>query len=211
MLVNRRLITAALLVLPLHLLTLSTATANVDERQIEQATAVVETLHSTLLSVASQKDLSFEQRVDELDTVVRDSFDFPYVSRFLLRRTWSGLDAEDQQRFIELFKRLSVASYASRFAEISAESLVINDSQPQGENRVQVTASVLLENRDVPLSYVLQSVNDQADERWAIVNVVADGVSDLALRRAEYNRVLADESFEGLLEYVEQQIDELSQ
>ena len=211
MLVNRSLITTALLILSLHLLTLSTATAAVDEPQIEQATAVVETLHSTLLSVASQKDLSFEQRVDRLDNVVRDSFDFLYVSRFLLRRTWTGLDTGEQQRFVELFKRLSVASYASRFAEISAESLVINDSQPQGENRVQVTASVLLENREVPLSYVLQPVNDQADERWAIVNVVADGVSDLALRRAEYNRVLADESFEGLLEYVEQQIDDLSQ
>ena len=210
MLVNRRRFTAAVLVLSLELLTLSSATANVDERQIEQASAVVETLHSTLVSVATEQNLGFEQRVEMLDDVVRESFDFSYISRFLLRRTWNDLDTEEQQSFINIFERLSVASYASRFAEVSAESLVINDSQAQGENRVQVIASVMLEDRDVPLSYLLQPASDEAAEQWAIVNVIADGVSDLALRRAEYSRVLADKDFEGLLEYVSQQIEALN-
>ena len=210
MLVNRRLFTAALLVLSLEFLTLSSATAAVDEGQIEQATAVVEKLHSTLVSVATQQNLDFEQRVEKLDSVVRNSFDFAYISRFLLRRTWTDLAPEEQQRFIELFERLSVASYASRFAEVSAESLVINESQVQGENRVQVIASVMLEDRDVPLSYLLQPVSDEPVERWAIVNVMADGVSDLALRRAEYSRVLADKNFEGLLDHVAQQIEALN-
>ena len=210
MLVNRRLFTAAVLVLSLELLTLSSATANVDERQIEQASAVVETLHSTLVSVATEQNLGFEQRVEMLDDVVRESFDFSYISRFLLRRTWNDLDTEEQQSFINIFERLSVASYASRFAEVNAESLVINESQAQGENRVQVIASVMLEDRDVPLSYLLQPASDEAAERWAIVNVIADGVSDLALRRAEYSRVLADKDFEGLLEYVSQQIEALN-
>ena len=210
MLVNRRLFTASLLVFSLDLFSLSGATADVDESQVEQATAVIETLHSTLLSVATQKDLGFEQRVEKLDSVVRNSFDFSYISRFLLRRTWASLDTGEQQNFIELFERLSVASYASRFADVSAESLVINESQPQGENRVQVSASVSLEDRDVPLSYLLQPVSDESVERWAIVNVIADGVSDLALRRAEYNRVLAEKDFAGLLDYVEQQIEDLN-
>ena len=210
MLVSKRLFTAALLVLSLEFAILSSATANVDERQIEQATAVVETLHSTLVSVASEQDLGFEQRVEMLDSVVRNSFDFSYISRFLLRRTWTDLDTEEQQSFIEIFERLSVASYASRFAEISAESLVTNESQAQGENRVQVIASVILEDRDVPLSYLLQPVSDEPVERWAIVNVMADGVSDLALRRAEYTRVLADTNFEGLLDHVAQQIEALN-
>ena len=209
MLVNRRLFTASLLVLSLDLFSLSSATADVDESQVELATAVIETLHSTLLSVATQKDLGFEQRVEKLDSVVRNSFDFSYISRFLLRRTWAKLDTGEQQSFIELFERLSVASYASRFADVSAESLVINESQPQGENRVQVSASVSLEDRDVPLSYLLQPVSDEPVERWAIVNVIADGVSDLALRRAEYNRVLAEKDFAGLLDYIEQQIEDL--
>ena len=210
MLVSRRLFTATLLVLSLEFVTLSSATANVDERQIEQATAVVETLHSTLVSVATEQDFGFEQRVEMLDSVVRNSFDFSYISRFLLRRTWTDLDTEEQQSFIEIFERLSVASYASRFAEVSAESLVINESQAQGENRVQVVASVMLEDRDVPLSYLLQPVSDEPVERWAIVNVIADGVSDLALRRAEYSRVLADTNFEGLLDHVAQQIEALN-
>lgn len=193
----------------LELLTLSSATAEVDEFQIEQATAVVETLHHTLLLVAEQQDLNFQQRAEKLAPVVSDSFDFPYISRFLLRRTWTGLDTKQQQSFTELFERLSIASYASRFADVSSDSLVVNESRPQGDQRVQVTASVLFENRDVPLAYTLQPADDQPVERWAIVNVVADGVSDLALRRAQYNRVITDKGFDGLLEHIEQQIEEL--
>ena len=208
--VDRRKFAAALLAVSLGLLTLSSATAEVEERQLEQAAAVVETLHRSLLSVAAEQNQNLQQRVDTLAPVVRESFDFSYISRFLLRRTWASLDIAQQQSFTDLFERLSIANYASRFAEVGSESLVINESQPQGDKRIQVIASLLLDDRDVSLSYLLQPADNQAAEQWLIVNVIADGVSDLALRRAEYNRVIADTGFDGLLEHIKQQIEDLN-
>ena len=40
---------------------------------------------------------------------------------------------------------------------------------------------------------------------WRIINIVADGVSDLALKRAEYQRVFASGGIEGLVAELEQQ------
>ncbi len=211
--VNRRLFKSACLVVSLELLTVSSATAEAGRLQIEQATAVVAALHEALLSVAAEQNLNVQQRAEELAPVVRDSFDFTYISRFLLRRAWSELDTSQQQSFTELFERLSIASYANRFADVGTDTLVIDESRPQGETRVQVMARVVLEERTVPLSYLLQpgneQITDQQGEQWLIVNVIADGVSDLALRRAEYNRVISDTGFDGLLQHIEQQIDEL--
>ena len=140
---------------------------------------------------------------------VRNAFDFPYISRFLLRRSWADLDPAQQERFNEAFERLSIANYASRFAKVSADSLVIGESSAKGAKRAQVMASVSIDNRDVPLSYLLQPASDQRSDGWAIVNVIADGVSDLALRRAEFRRIVSDKGFDGLLDHIEQQIEDL--
>jgi phospholipid transport system substrate-binding protein len=45
----------------------------------------------------------------------------------------------------------------------------------------------------------------QRDGRWRIINIIADGVSDLALKRAEYQRVLAAGSIEDLIAELERQ------
>ena len=59
------------------------------------------------------------------------------------------------------------------------------------------------ENLDLTLSYTL---NQDANKNWTIINVVADGVSDLALRRAEYSRVIKSKGFDGLLAHIDDQI-----
>ena len=42
-----------------------------------------------------------------------------------------------------------------------------------------------------------------------VFNVAADGVSDLSLRRADYNSVLKSEGFDALMAHLEQQLREL--
>ena len=46
---------------------------------------------------------------------------------------------------------------------------------------------------DVPLEYLLE----QRPDGWKIINIIADGVSDLALKRAEYQRVLGGGTLES--------------
>jgi len=72
-----------------------------------------------------------------------------------------------------------------------------------GPERVYVHASLTpADGEDVILAYTLERKSDG----WQIVNVVADGVSDLALRRAEYSRVIRNGGFEALMEHLDEQI-----
>jgi len=104
------------------------------------------------------------------------------------------------------FKRLSIANYASRFAEIKKESLVITDVRPATGKRLQVDSRLKTGEHDLILSYTLKQ---DSDNNWLIVNVIADGVSDLALRRAEYSQVFKSKGFDGLLARINEQIAEL--
>lgn len=172
----------------------------------DDARKVVDTLHNQLFSVASDSTLGFNQRFEQLTPVVEASYNFEYIGRFILRRSWKGLEPMQREKFLAAFKRLSVANYASRFAEIDERSLVITDVGPGSGERVQVEAHLQTDKHDLPLTYTLQ---ESEDNNWTIVNVVADGVSDLALRRAEYTRVLKDKGFDGLLEHIDNQTADL--
>jgi phospholipid transport system substrate-binding protein len=57
----------------------------------------------------------------------------------------------------------------------------------------------------VPLEYVLH----EAADGWRIVNIVADGVSDLALKRAEYQRLFGSGGFAALVAELDAQISRL--
>ena len=168
---------------------------------------VIDSLHNSLYA-AAVSSASFDERYEQIAPVVSKSYDFTFISRFILRRSWSKLDSAQRERFITAFERLSVATYVSRFAELEDQSIVVTDAQPAAGkgDRVQVDTQLQVDDQEVMLSYTLK----QGEGNWMIVNVVADGVSDLALRRAEYSRKLKEaKGFDGLLEHINGQIAKL--
>ena len=180
--------------------------ANADEKE-DAARGVVDELHNQLFAVANDSTLTFDERVFELTPIVKASYDFEYISRFVLRRSWRDLERSQKDEFISAFQRLSVANYANRFSDIAAENLVITEVLPANGDRVQVDSRLQSDELDLMLSYTLRGGEGG---HWAIVNLIADGVSDLALRRAEYSRVFKDKGFDGLLVHVEGQISDLN-
>ena len=55
------------------------------------------------------------------------------------------------------------------------------------------------------INYVLH----ESAEGWQIINIIVDGVSDLALKRGEYQSVFSDTGFTGLVDYLSGQIGDL--
>ena len=166
--------------------------------------ACIEALHDGLISLSlEQSPGGLAQRFQRLEPLIVATHDLPFIAEFTVRRHWARFDDEEREAFLQSFQRLSVMSYASRFVALSEDTFRIQESRVLGSGRVQVIASITrAEPPDIPIEYVLQ----QNDAGWRIINVVADGVSDLALKRAEYQRVLAEGSVADLLEVLEQQI-----
>jgi phospholipid transport system substrate-binding protein len=98
-------------------------------------------------------------------------------------------------------------TYAARFGKVAPDAFrPLEAGAPDANGRVQVTTAIKRESQpDVTLEYLLQPDGDD----WKIINIVADGVSDLALKRAEYQRVFASGGIEGLIAELEQQTERL--
>jgi phospholipid transport system substrate-binding protein len=174
--------------------------------------ATIESLHRGLVALASDpRSAGLAERYRALEPLIEQTHDLPYIAEFALRRQWPALSESDRARFIAAFERLSVTTYASRFGNVTAATFKTIDGTADGaeapeQGRVTVrTAITRPGERDIPLEYLLQ----QKDGAWRIVNIVADGVSDLALKRAEYQGVLASGSIGDLIEHLDEQTAQL--
>ena len=166
--------------------------------------ACIEALHDGLISLSlEQSPGGLAQRFQRLEPLIVATHDLPYIAEFTVRRHWERFDDEGREAFIQTFQRLSVMSYASRFVALSEDTFSIQEASVLLSGRAQVIARITrAEPPDIPIEYVLH----QDGAGWRIINVVADGVSDLALKRAEYQRVLGEGSVADLLDVLEQQI-----
>jgi len=178
--------------------------AGTAEAKSAEAKSVVEKLHKTLLDVMKRADaLGYSGRYDELAPVVSASFDFDTIGQQLLGRYWAGLNADQRKLFLETFKQLSTATYAARFDGFKNETFRTVSQETKGDWTI-VTAELVKSDGDtVQFKYILKP----AGEGWRIVNVFADGVSELAARKAEYSTVMRDRGFDALIALLRDKID----
>jgi phospholipid transport system substrate-binding protein len=172
--------------------------------------AVVAALQAGLVKAAADRaNTSVDARYRALEPVVVATHDLPYIAEFALRRQWPSLAETDRQRFVAAFERLSVMTYAARFVGVGQDTFrSIEAGIAAGSTgRMRVATAVARAGQpDVKLEYLLER---EADGTWRIINIIADGVSDLALKRAEYQRLFASGGIEGLLAELEQQTEAL--
>lgn len=176
----------------------------------DSPTATITSLQQGLIAVArGRPNASAEQRYAALEPLIVATHNLPYIAEFALRRQWGSLEDADRQRFVAAFQRLSVMTYVARFKTVGADTFrPVTAAAPDASARVQVSTAVAREDQpDVSLEYLLQ----QDEQGWRIINIVADGVSDLALKRAEYQRVFTSGGIAGLLAELEQQTERLGE
>jgi len=176
----------------------------------EEAASVVERLHDALIEAMHGGDeMGYTGRAELLVPVLRTTYDQEYMARKSLGRHWRTLSEDQQQRFLEVFRRLSVANYAGRFTDGSGHRF-----ETRGvENGIYDTLLVRthLERPDddpVHLDYRLHETGDG----WRIIDVYLNGtISELALRRSEYSAIMKREGFDSLVSALEEQIGELEE
>jgi len=171
----------------------------------DSPTATITSLQQGLIAAA--REHSVENRYKALEPLVLATHDLPYIAEFALRRQWGSLADADRQRFVAAFQRLSVMTYATRFKAVGPDTFgPVTAGAPDASGRVRVSTTVARADQpDVSLEYLLQ----RDEQGWRIINIVADGVSDLALKRAEYQRVFTSGGIAGLLAELEQQTERL--
>jgi len=194
-----------LLLLAVFILLAGSPLAMADDKTPEAgAVAVVERLHASLIQVMQHADkLAYAGRYQALAPVIKSSFHLRRLAHISTGKYWRGFNQQQQRAFSDVFSRLVIATYAHRFNGYSGEHFQIIGQRKLSRGGVLVRSYLVKhDGSHVSLNYILRFRN----KHWRIINVIAEGVSDLALKRSEYTAVLKTKGLVSLMTTLERKI-----
>ena len=171
-----------------------------------EASDTVAQLQETILKIMKGgKEWGYKGRYEIITPVVDKTHDLPVIARITVGRHWKKMTPEEQVKFANTFNELTHSTYAGRFNSYSGEefSLISEKSVKRNRKLVQ-TRFVKADGEEIRFNYILHQTNDQ----WKIINIIVNGVSDLALKRTEYSSIFKKNGYPSLIEKLLVQIKE---
>ena len=170
--------------------------------------ALVQAFQSDLLEVMKQgKELGVAGRYARLAPMIERSFHLTLMIATSSSPYWHKATPEQRRRLVEAYKRMSGSVLATYFDDYGGETFETVREREGPQRTVLVDTRVVRPDDDpVNISYVLIRLG----ERWWIIDViVGGGISEVAVRRSEYQKLLAEGGIERLISTLDDKADKL--
>lgn len=169
------------------------------------AKEIVLNFQNDLLNIMQQgKALGFQGRYKKLETIVGKSHNLAKMASIVVGKKWKKLSQQQKEKLITAFSHLTISAYSYNFKEFSDEKfLFLSEAKTTRGDAIVHTLLELPEDKDVKLDYMLK----KNAGNWQIINIIANGVSELALKRSEYSSVLKSQGFEVLIAKISKKTD----
>lgn len=161
----------------------------------------VNTLHEAVLDNMKSGKTPCAPRIETMTQVIDKTFDMPFLAQFVVRKEWKKLSDEQKKHFTAALTLMTASTYATEFTGDGKDRFEVVKSEDVGGKKVIRTRLIIPHNDAVSFDYMLKQTNGQ----WRIINVIANGVSDIAIRSAQYDRVIKDKGFDALLANIDAQ------
>lgn len=149
-----------------------------------------------IVSILADKEQPTEKRVNEIEAIAYDLFDFTTMSKLVLARNWRKLNPDQRAEFVREFKRHLSRTYGTRLDRYDQERIDVTGAQVEPRNDVSIKTTVAGGQFDgAVISYRLRS----KDEAWKIIDVVIEGVSLVSNYRSQFAEVLNTGTIDDLL------------
>ncbi len=170
-----------------------TAEALADRR----AADTVSSFYATLLGTMRDGDaLGPRGRYAKLEPAVRASFDIPFMTQTAAGPPWTTIPEAKRRELTEAFGRFVAAIWADRFKSYAGQKLEITAERLSGTVPLVETRIVKPNGEPVPVNYLMR----RDGEAWRVADVYFNGtISEMAMRRAEFSRVLKDDGVDDLI------------
>lgn len=166
---------------------------------------VVERLETALIENMKAGDsMTFKARFETLRPLLAEIMAVDRMGRYVFGRDWASFEQSQRETFKEVFLDLSAATYAAQFKAFGGESFDPVAVQEQGEDRAVVKRRLTTgSGRQIAFDYLMT----RDDAHWQIVTIITDGVSDLAIKRTQYRRILESEDFDAVIAHIRDAIE----
>jgi phospholipid transport system substrate-binding protein len=137
---------------------------------------------------------ALDRRRAELRRIADRLFDVHDMARRSLGRHWSERTREEQDEFVRAFRELVEGAYVARIEQVAGERVIWGAESIDGEVAT-VRSRMASRQGEVSLHYRMRLVGG----RWAVFDVIVDGISLVSSYRSQFARIIQTASYEELL------------
>jgi phospholipid transport system substrate-binding protein len=184
------------------LLTIFTFSSFASTAETGTATSSLTEAVNLFLGVASNKDLSLEDKKINFTEIVKNKMDLPVVSKRVISRYWKKASKEDKKEFISLFTQVIVNTYSSLLSQYNNEEVEFLKEEIKKGKYAKVNTNIIFTDKKIPVNYKLLLRND----KWRIYDFSAEGVSLISTYTNDYKATLKRGGLAGLNEILRQKV-----
>lgn len=181
--------------------------AAAEPTQQTAARQVIEKFQDQLLAVMKNADsLGLDGRRAKLSPAVDRTFDLKYMAQISVGPTWETMTPAQRDELVELFRRMTISTYAARFKGYSGQTWKVESVQATPQDAIYVRTVLTDPGKDkVAIDYLMRST----DGTWKVADVYLSRISELAMRRSEYSAVARRDGVDKLLATLEQKVKDV--
>lgn len=137
--------------------------------------------------------------------VSRERFDYKEMSKRVLGKTWRSLSVKEKEQFVDLFTELLEYAYIGKIENYSKQAVIFKQHRIKGK-RAEVKTELVDGNNTIPVSYIMLLEGDQ----WMVYDVVVEGVSLIRNYMEQFQQIVRQDKYAGLVRQIEEKIKELA-
>ncbi len=154
-----------------------------------------------LLAVEGQAEEAFKKDFGRLLTRY---FDIETIGRFTLGKNWRLATEEQQDEFLDLFKKMVVSIYADKFQDYTNEKFNVISAVVKNKRDSIVTSQIEFDGERPPIRLEWRVRNK--DSKLKIIDLSIEGVSMSITQRSDFASVITrGGGMEALLELMREQ------
>ncbi len=152
-----------------------------------------------------KKPAKVTERRKQIRAVGNEIFDWEETAKRALARHWSPRTPDQRKEFSALFADLLERSYIGKIEAYSGERIAYTGESVEGDHSTVRTKLVTRSNTEVPIDYRMLKQSD----RWRVYDVVIEGVSLIGNYRTQFNQVIQQSGYEGLVKKIKAKQEEV--
>ncbi len=185
----------------------ATALAANAKQELSQAEAYISRLGHETLSILLDTKSSKKQKRKDIARILDSEVNFGLVSVFVLGSYWKKITPNQRSAYQALFKKFEISGLSTRLLNYPVKRFKIVSSEFKGRSDILVHTEIVRLDRPpfVPAWRVRR-----LDDGFMIIDLHYEGTSLAFTRRSEFQSVLDDSGFEGLMEKMKGAVDRLN-
>jgi len=161
---------------------------------------------TTEQAVAVLRNSSLQERSEKFWEIVLPRFDTQEIAKRSLGTHWNEITEEQKKEFVQLFVELVKRSYQGTLERHATDAQFFFDQERVEGNFAEVNSRILPPSQEkaVSVNYRLHRVGEQ----WLIYDVVAENISLVRNYRNQFDRILKESSYEGLVQALRKKVQD---